>query len=209
MKKTITTLACVAILLSACSKKSNDPTPGNDPTPSGIVAINGTNYGTVIIGGQTWTAVNYNGPGGVNYGNSPKNNSMLGKLYTFDEAEAVVLPAGWRLPTTDDFETLEFLADGKSLMSKTSWTIGGGNDSSGFSAKPAGYYNKSSFAGMGTDAVFVSNVSPAATFPYIPHVQSFDVFQISHNGNPVTYAFVTDILTTSTDRGAIRFVKDN
>lgn len=204
MKKSITTLACVAILLSACSKKSNDP------TPSGMVTINGTNYGTVVIHRQTWTAVNYNGPGGVNYGNSSRNNSFLGKLYTFDEAEAVVLPAGWRLPTTDDFETLQSLGDGKSLMSKTSWTIGGGNDSSGFSAKPAGYYNKSSFAGLGTDAVFVSNVSPTLTIPYIPHVQSFDVFQINPSGKqPITYAFVTDILTVSTDRGALRFVKDN
>lgn len=199
----------MAILLSACSKKNNDPTPINDPTPSGMVTINGINYGTVVIRGQTWTAVNYNGPGGVNYGNSSTNNSMLGKLYTFDEAEAVVLPAGWRLPTTDDFETLESAGDGKSLMSKTSWTIGGGNDSTGFSAKPAGYYNKSSFAGIGTDAVFVSNVSPVDTFPYIPHVESFDVFQVNPSGKPVTYAFVTDILTVSTDKGAIRFVKDN
>lgn len=209
MNKILTSLAFVSILLSACSTKSNDPTPNNDPTPSGIVTINGTNYGTVVIGGQTWTAVNYNGPGGVNYGNSSTNSSSLGKLYTFDEAEAVVLPAGWRVPTQDDFQTLEFQEDGKALMSKTSWTIGGGNDSSGFSAKPAGYYNKSAFKGKGTDAVFIANVSPGVTIPYIPHVESFDVFQYEQAGKSVTDAFVTDLLTEATDRGALRFVKAN
>ncbi|HEY8929091.1 MAG TPA: FISUMP domain-containing protein [Mucilaginibacter sp.] len=88
------------ITFVSCSKKSD--TRPNDNS----VTINGTNYSVVAIGGQTWTSVNYNGEGGINYNNGSINNAADGKLYTIAEAQAIKLPKGWRLPTRDDFNKL-------------------------------------------------------------------------------------------------------
>lgn len=86
------------------------------------------------------------------------NYEVYGAFYNW-EAARISCPSGWRLPSDDDFKTLEFVlglepvgADmiewryggdvGKQLKSNTLWeNDGGGTNSSGFKALPAGYKN--------------------------------------------------------------------
>ena len=198
MKRLLILALLTGTVLLSCSKK-NSPQP---TTPSTTVTINGTAYSTAKIGRQTWTTVNYNGAGGVNFNNSTTNNASNGKLYTLTEAQAIVLPTGWSLPTQDDYNTLLASSSALNLMGKTGWTVGGGTNTSGFNALAVGYYDHSSFDGTGTDAVFLtsSTLISEAGMP-----ASFDIYQ----DNTGTGAVLTDIVVTATDRGSVRFVKNN
>jgi len=97
MKKLLFLAFVIGTTLSSCSKKSN-------PKPTNTVTINGASYATVSIGTQTWTSVNYNGPGGTI--NTSLNEAIYGKYYTIAEMQAISLPTGWRVPTEADFVTL-------------------------------------------------------------------------------------------------------
>lgn len=209
MKK-ILYLAFVAIItFTACSKKGNTPAP-----VATTVVINGTTYPTVVIGSQTWTAVNYNGDGGLNYNNSATNIPADGKLYTPAEAAAITLPSGWRLPTAADYNNLFAGLGGVQnntsnygvsqaialeLMSTTGWTDTNGNNKLGFNARPVGECNTSSnlFTRAGMDAFFmIDNPSQNVYTPL-----SVDV---SADQTEVNYFF-----NNSGYHISVRFVKDN
>ncbi len=212
MKKLLFLVLLAASLFTACSKQNN-----NQPKqPANTVTINGTIYSTVVIGSQTWTSVNYNGAGGENYNNGA-NNPVYGKLYTLAEAQSIVLPSGWRLPTLNDFNNLlaaigdpntngAYLPGGGdllALMSKTNWTTTNGNDSLGYNAEPAGLYsqvkaNDQEFYGLGNIAVYISGT------PIYANSLGNYCF-IAGSGN----AQITDLVLLATDRGSVRFVKDN
>jgi uncharacterized protein (TIGR02145 family) len=213
MKNKIVIILALTGIFFSCSKSSNKPQTSN----TNSVTINGADYATVVIGTQTWTAVNYNGTGGVNYNNGA-NNAVYGKLYTLAEAKAISLPAGWRLPTETDFNNLIIAAgatdpgsgayplsgnDVPKLMSKSGWTITNGTDSLGFNAQPAGFYNQvtlsnQQFNSQGSAALFLS-----ATTYFTNSVFNFS-FEVSA-GN----AGLTDLVLLETDAASIRFVKDN
>jgi uncharacterized protein (TIGR02145 family) len=214
MKRILYAALTFITFFTACSKK-NDANPDSN-TSSNTVTISGTKYSTVVIGDQTWTSVNYNGPGGVDYNSSP-NNSTYGKLYTFAEAKGIALPAGWRLPTKDDFNNFPPLVGGVllnggvylvtgngplKLMSKTGWTSMNGTNDLGFNAFPAGFYNEDKpeqFSELGVSAVFISSTLSVegGTNP--------DAFVIGP-----TVAQLTDgIFLYPEDRASVRFVKDN
>jgi len=213
MKKLLSLIAITGVMLTSCSKKSN-PTPTQ---PSNTVTIDGTTYTTAVFGNQTWTTVNYNGTGGVNYGNSTTNIPANGKLYTLAEANAITLPTGWRLPSETDFNNLlsslgattgsdgSYIATtaiADKLMAKTSWTTSGGTNSSGFNALAVGFYDHSAFDGTGTDAVFITTSMLTSNVP-----ASFDL--TTYQFNDGSYTGFSDFVVTSTDRASIRFVKDN
>ena len=161
------------IVLGACSKKQTTV-----PSPD-VPTINGVAYPTVKIGSQRWTTINYNGPGGVNYERSEANSAVYGKFYTRNEAVAISLPPGWRIPTFTDWNKLISTLGGtplennirnsnlpatvvKSLMSNADWSDNGTNSSS-FNAYPAGVYgDKDSpavpqFTEKGSMADFISS----------------------------------------------------
>jgi uncharacterized protein (TIGR02145 family) len=218
MKKLLTlTLITGVTLFYSCSKSNNT----NPKSASTTIAI----IDTVVIGSQTWTSVNYNGAGGVNYGNSTTNNPTNGKLYTLAEAEAIVLPKGWRVPSTDDYNTLmNYLgataqdnngyyqpsqATTLKLMSTTKWTLQNGTNSSGFNAYPAGFYNNgqsTGFSGQGTEADFITT-SILAGYPGTQ--ANFSIYEETDNNALTLDAVFSDEVGFANDRGSIRFVKNN
>ncbi|MDR2582573.1 MAG: hypothetical protein LBC75_03740 [Fibromonadaceae bacterium] len=87
-------------------------------------------YKTVTIGTQTWMAQNldYGGKNddiGACPGKKAENCKKYGTLYTWKEAKEVC-PAGWHLPTMDEWKILVKFAGGaeiagKKLKSKSEW----------------------------------------------------------------------------------------
>jgi len=79
-------------------------------------------YKTVIIGTQTWMAQNldYGGKNddiGKCPGEKAENCKKYGTLYTWKEAKEVC-PAGWHLPTMDEWKTLVNFAGGAKIAGK-------------------------------------------------------------------------------------------
>ena len=115
----------------------------------------GKTYRTVKIGNQTWMAENLNYKTGKSwcYDNKDGNCQKYGRLYNWNTAMKAC-PAGWRLPTRQDWNDLVQAAGGKDvagtkLKSKSQWD---GTNDYGFSALPGGYrYSLCSFyrAGRG------------------------------------------------------------
>ncbi len=94
-----------------------NPTPGGiystPPTSGTYVKIGTQYYPTVTIGNKEWMAVNYVGPSPLEGGTVSGYSAVEdGKYYSWRDAEAVanpqngLVPAGWRLPTKEDFESL-------------------------------------------------------------------------------------------------------
>ena len=205
----------IVTAITACNKKqSSNP----KPTTVNVVTINGNAYTTVVIGNQTWTSINYNGPGGVLYGDTTSNNPIFGKLYTYTEAEAIILPVGWRLPTAADFKTLIYTIDpntldgglsgsyANTLISKTTWYDQGfGNNDSGFNAISAGYYADRAvnygFQGVGTGAEFLSS-----SVDSLGNNESLSIEVILQRSSVI---FAGDDIPLPQDRGSVRFVKSN
>ena len=68
----------------------------------------GETYRIAELGGLLWMAENLRHavPGSTCYDYRPDNCWLLGRLYTLDEARAAC-PPGWRLPSDEDWMTLE------------------------------------------------------------------------------------------------------
>jgi uncharacterized protein (TIGR02145 family) len=119
-------------------------------SPLQQITIGNKNYPFVKIGNQLWTASNYEGPGGVSY-DALNTRPEYGKYYSKAELDAIVVPAGWRIPTLEDYSQLaqsfgvpvpSKLSDGeaiKSLISTANWNNAKGTNTSGFNAYPANY----------------------------------------------------------------------
>ena len=117
-------------------------------------------YRTVVIDGRTWMAdnLNYNVPGSTCYREDEDNCMVYGRLYTWEAAKSAC-PAGFHLPTNEEYESLWKAAGGDfnaGYLIKANYGWSGetnGNDSLKFSAMPAGnmfddgtYGNENKFA---------------------------------------------------------------
>jgi len=113
-------------------------------------------YKTVKIGEQTWMAenLNYNAQNSKCYDNKNSNCAKYGRLYDWTQA-LEACPAGWHLPSDDEWTKLENAVGGrhtagKKLKSKTGWNNNGnGTDGNGFTALPGGSYNGGFFTDIG------------------------------------------------------------
>ena len=160
----------------------------NGMGPIGYVAIGGRTYKTVKIGTQEWLAENLdykfdvNGsqiPIGVNgdpatpaawyYNNDEAtygvNGNKYGLLYDWaamkylENNKSTLLPDGWRIPTTTEWDALATSVGGSStagtkLKSTTGWSSGNGDGSYDFNAFPAGSRYSGSFSLLGSYAYF-------------------------------------------------------
>lgn len=117
-------------------------------------------YRTVVIDGRKWMAdnLNYKMPGSTCYREDEDNCMVYGRLYTWEAAQKAC-PAGFHLPTNEEFESLWKAAGGDfnaGYLIKANYGWSGetnGNDTLKFSAMPAGnmfddgtYGNENKFA---------------------------------------------------------------
>ncbi len=135
----------------------------------------GKTYKTVKIGDQTWMAenLNYKTEYSHCYKDEEANCAKYGRLYVWFEA-IEVCPAGWHLPSKDDFIVLNrtvgevqvngkkrVLHDaGKRLKSTSGWKKkGNGDDTFSFSVLPAGgmWHHKDSLVNDIDDGRFFSD----------------------------------------------------
>lgn len=139
------------------STVSTTPTaglPSTTPITTGTsVKIGTLYYPTVKIGNQEWLATNYAGPGSLTERNKPQYGTFL----EYADLANIQLPAGWRIPSRQDYTTLlesqgltvyDWGTNGEDVASKrllgqlmatNAWTKKDGyaNNKSGFNAMPA------------------------------------------------------------------------
>jgi uncharacterized protein (TIGR02145 family) len=175
MKQLFFSIAVLSITLASCSKTN----PSTPKQLANTVNIGGKDYKTVVIGNQTWTTANYDGPTGIT--DPGLDESIYGKFYTIAESQAITLPSGWRVPTQADFIALmktqgavNVDSKGKELLSATvahlrsssiDWfTSVPGDNKSGFNAQPGGfgYVQNNYFLNQGGTAYFLSSTPNAA-----------------------------------------------
>jgi len=143
----IKAVAVVAAMAALCAVYGSEKGAGTFTD-----ARDGKQYRTVKIGNRTWMAenLNYDAPDkyGVSkdvcYDDNADNCEKYGRLYSWTAA-ADACPAGWRLPSEAEWQTLANYAGGektagKKLRSETGWNGNlNGTNEHGFSALPGGF----------------------------------------------------------------------
>jgi uncharacterized protein (TIGR02145 family) len=160
-------------------------------------------YKTVKIGKQTWMAENlaYKANSGCwSYDDNAANVNKYGYLYDFETAKTSC-PAGWHLPSDDEWTTLmSFLGENvavNKIKSTSGWNDNGnGNNSSGYSALPGGHlFNNNTFGDIGNNSYWWTSTELEATLAWTR--------SIDYNNNNIT----RDI-SSKTDGLSVRCIKD-
>jgi uncharacterized protein (TIGR02145 family) len=157
MKAMMAAVLAASTLMVVCdSDPAGTSGAGDTTTATSIIdRRNGKAYKTVKIDNQTWMAENLNyaipatgTDSGRCYHNSIDSCAKYGRLYTWDAA-MTACPAGWHLPTAEEWDILVDYAGGLNsaikLKSTAGWNdyrgeSGNGTDEFGFSALPGGHY---------------------------------------------------------------------
>jgi uncharacterized protein (TIGR02145 family) len=174
--------------------QSGEPCPGI-PT----VTYEGQVYNTVLIGNQCWFKENLNVGTMINsyenmsddgviekycYNNDPAYCETYGGLYQWNEMMEYttipgvqgICPAGWHLPTDEEWATLTDFLGGESVAGgkmketgTTHWSSPntGATNGSGFTALPGGYrYTTGSFSWLGSKGYFWSSSEFSTSFAW-------------------------------------------
>lgn len=139
----------VVAILAACGEESKYYLEAPEPEVNYVKesmtdSRDGHVYKTVEIGTQVWMAenLNYEISGSYCYDDNPVNCDTYGRIYVWSAAMNAC-PAGWHLPSREEFETLiEFVGGeskaGQYLKSRSGWKSAMGSDDYGFAALPGG-----------------------------------------------------------------------
>ena len=169
---TIFPILLLFVCLAACNKI--EPVTNYDGTF--IDSRDGTEYPWVTIGTQTWMAENLkikltDSTGSWCYNSAEGNCDTYGRLYTWERA-MIACPAGWHLPTDDEWKTMEIFAGmsasdadsigwritgsvGIGLKARKGWNSGGnGENSVRFNAIPSGIFEDDTYSFIGDIASF-------------------------------------------------------
>lgn len=155
----LSSVVCMGYALLACAALKQP-----------MIDIDGNEYRVVQIGSQLWMAENLRvtrtsdgDPVTTHFPNHDSNQvNNFGLLYDWSAALRVA-PKGWHLPTDDEWDILaQFLGPvcGDKLKDTSHWKASDGTatNESGFSARPAGYWNDQGFDNrFGLTAVFWSS----------------------------------------------------
>ena len=117
--------------------KSDEVICGN-PFRDAREGESGNIYNTVAIGTQCWMAdnLNYASSGSKCYQDNDNNCRMYGRLYSWNQANSAC-PAGWKLPTDDEWTTIANAAGTRATdIKRHDWDEG--SNKTGFSALPGG-----------------------------------------------------------------------
>ncbi|MCD6346649.1 MAG: hypothetical protein J7L96_04435 [Bacteroidales bacterium] len=186
-------ISLLLVTLSSCN--INDYMEPDGATGSFTDTRDGTTYNTVKIGSHWWMSENLNyqtDSASWCYNDDPQMCAVYGRLYTL-EAALVACPSGWRLPTEEEYLALEehlgmdpednnlyFKAQDRALTTGGKLKEAGtshwkspnsdANNSSGFTALPAGYRDLygGKYQHMGEDAWFWTS---SETSPGYAHVR--------------------------------------
>jgi len=166
----LSALAIGAFFVSGCGWDDDGDDMGTTMvTASGVnyegpLVYGGRTYKTAVIGKKVWMAENLNyvtSSGSWCYENSADSCDKYGRLYNWETAKTVC-PAGWHLPTRDEWGNLAIAAGGTgtygdsgtagmNLKAARGWyDNGNGTDNLGFSALPGGGFTVGSFIGAGS-----------------------------------------------------------
>jgi len=207
--------ALLAILfLSSCSKKST-PAPATNPNV-GTISINGGTYATIIIGNQTWTVLNYVGSGGVS-----TTDATYGNYYTLAQATSITLPAGWRIPTRADFNTLlsnytstknsngDYVGDRSTALALADTSTGATN-TSGLGLKLGGYYDPiaKTVTDKFDDGVYLTSTTGTQGGNQVNYFFGITDDNVSIGQSNLAYFASIDYFTNLFGY-SLRFVKDN
>jgi len=127
------------------------PTVGTNELKT--ITLREAGYESVEIAGKRWMKKNLNIETADSwcYNESPDSCAKYGRLYTW-QAAMTACPAGWHLPTREEWGGLAIAAGGTDtygdrgninakLKSTSGWSFNSGTDDFGFSALPGGYRN--------------------------------------------------------------------
>lgn len=126
---------------------------GGDNTP--LLFVNGISYKVALLNdvGLAFTAENLNDPldGSYVYANDQENRKNgFGLLYTTNKVitgdgswvEGLKIPAGWRIPSIDDWQKIKNYYNNEILWNKVKssygWDVQDGNNESGLNLLPCG-----------------------------------------------------------------------
>ncbi len=196
---------------------------GQGVEPQGV-EIGGRFYPTVTIGNQEWLAENLDfkfegldiGPTGApatpaawyydndesTYGESGNKYGLLYNWHAakyLDDNKATLLPDGWHVPTSAEWDALATAVGGAStagtkLKSTTGWSSGNGDGSYGFEAFPAGYRSRSSFNNLGSCTRFWTPDEDGSDYA---HYRIVDTGESMNSGNYTKiYAYSVRLVRT-------------
>lgn len=140
----------------------------------------------VTIGTQTWKNVNLaiddGGSGIAKIDNVTANGVNFGTQYYYSNAAANRIAntiTGWRLPTTNDWQTLiSYLGGGgypgiQGIKSTSGWSSGNGTNALGFNSLPVGYYDGISSTLTSTGELSVYRTDTSSTIFKIDYLHIY------------------------------------